>query len=555
MSITNANGDVVLACTQCRTKARKGVLVQEFRGARAIVIDGVTRDPRIQIAQQAEAGYSIAGIRTALEAESDPWRVLAILNERLVDNENTWDRLHDIQQFRQLFIDRLIAMPTDGDLHVLVQRGNTYFHYDSRGIEQQVRDARHVDHVVQSQIMEEPDLWPEPVDGTAVADAMVETYHRHVKLTAEAIDAAVLWCFFTHSIDSFDIAPILGVSSPTHQCGKTTFVMLTGRFCHRRLSCSNISPSAIYRGVEQWHPTLLIDEGDTFLTENEEMRGILDSGHTRETAFVIRSGSSNESHMPRSYSTWCPKLLALIGRLPATLDDRAIKIKLQRMRPSDDVEKLRRHHLIALRPIHRRLARWIADHHDALNPTTREPIVLDELDARAQDNWDPLLFLADLLGGTWPERARRAARALSGVQVRANETAAVELLADIRRYFSRDQLKTKAFTPQLLAWLTEDDERPWVRFDHGKSLNARILAEMLKPFGTLEHPIQPHMVRIGGATGKGYDRDDFEEAFSRYLPPLPPSPSETPPQPSHPSQPAPAAGISSETDQAHPSVT
>jgi uncharacterized protein DUF3631 len=38
----------------------------------------------------------------------------------------------------------------------------------------------------------------------------------------------------------------------------------------------------------------------------------------------------------------------------------------------------------------------------------------DALHDRAQDNWEPLIAIADLAGGGWPKLARDAASALSG---------------------------------------------------------------------------------------------------------------------------------------------
>src|SRR5438876_265208 len=105
----------VIVCAACRQKARRGRLVEEVRAARTIRFDDTPPDPRIAIAHQVENAYTVAAIRGALEAEDDPWRWLAILDERLVQGENTNDRLHDAQQFRPIFFDKLVAMPTDGE--------------------------------------------------------------------------------------------------------------------------------------------------------------------------------------------------------------------------------------------------------------------------------------------------------------------------------------------------------------------------------------------------------------------------------------------------------
>jgi Protein of unknown function (DUF3631) len=536
-----------VVCRDCRTKARQrpATLVSTYRPERHIVVDGSPPDPRIAVGQVVEQQYSTVAMRAALAVETDPWRYLAILNDRLVQGENTQDRVDEAQQYRQRFTDLLTTMPEAGELHALVTRGQPVFGYDSREVEKQIRTARATDLAVERRIIEEPDLWPEPVDGAAVADAIAAKFHEYVKLLAEQADYATLWCFFAHAIDAFDISPILGVESPTPRCGKSTLVSMIGRLCRRSLRCSNISGAATYRAIEKWNPTLVIDEGDTFLTDkrNEDLRGIIDSGHTREFAYVVRAGSSEEGHEPRVYSTWCAKVVGLIGNLPRTIHDRTIRIRLKRKKASDTVHKLRRHHLDTLRPLHRQIARWVSDHHDALH-VQREPLDLDLDDDRAADNWDVLVFIADMLGGSWPQRARQAMVALSGGAARAEETIGVELLADVRRLFSPEYPTTKIYTDELLKWLTCDPERPWAAWSRGKSLNARQLARLLSAFD-----IFPKTVRIAKTTGKGYDKDDFADAWSRYLPPV--SPSVPPQEIVTTSQPASLQAISTETDPLH----
>ncbi len=76
-------------------------------------------------------------------------------------------------------------------------------------------------------------------------------------------------------------------------------------------------------------PTLLIDEADTFLPENEELLGILNSGHRRGGSVLRTVGEEFE---PPSFSTHSACAVALIGKLPATLADRSVPIELLRRR-------------------------------------------------------------------------------------------------------------------------------------------------------------------------------------------------------------------------------
>jgi putative DNA primase/helicase len=85
-------------------------------------------------------------------------------------------------------------------------------------------------------------------------------------------------------------------------------------------------------------PTLLIDEADTFLKDNDELRGILNTGHRRGGQVTRTVGDEFE---PRQFTTWSPVAIAMIGRLPDTLDDRAITIRLKRRKPSERVRGFR----------------------------------------------------------------------------------------------------------------------------------------------------------------------------------------------------------------------
>jgi hypothetical protein len=76
-------------------------------------------------------------------------------------------------------------------------------------------------------------------------------------------------------------SPILAVTSPTPECGKTTLLTLLSALVPRALSAANITAAATFRAVEKWRPTLLIDEADTFLRDNDDLRGVLNSGHSR----------------------------------------------------------------------------------------------------------------------------------------------------------------------------------------------------------------------------------------------------------------------------------
>ncbi|MGH7038370.1 MAG: DUF3631 domain-containing protein [Stellaceae bacterium] len=353
--------------------------------------------------------------------------------------------------------------------------------------------------------------WPEPVDGAALLDSLADTIRDHVVLDAAAADAVALWVVHTHAIAAASVAPRLAITSPEKRCGKTTLLTLLWALVARRLSAANMTAATMFRAIAAAHPTLLIDEADSFLGEAEEMRGVINAGHCRANAAVLRTVETREGFEVRAFDVFGPMAIAAIGKLPGTIEDRSIKIAMRRRRPDEAVERLRLDRLGDFVPLARRASRWVADHLAALKAA--DPVVPGELHDRAADNWRPLLAIADAAGGGWPERARRAAVALTLAGTDDAETTRTMLLRDLRELFEAEPSGV-LFTSEILAALHKRDDRPWPEYRHGKQITARQLAALLAPL-----EIAAGTVRRATETAKGYRADAMADAFARYLTP------------------------------------
>lgn len=351
---------------------------------------------------------------------------------------------------------------------------------------------------------EEPQPWAHPVDGAAVLNELAGVINRYVVMPADSAVACALWVLHTYAHDAARVSPILAVTSPEKRCGKTTLLEVLGALVTRALPGSSITAPALFRAVEKYRPTLLIDEADTFLRGSDELRGILNSGHRRRSACVIRT--VGDDHEPRQFRTWAPKAIALIGKLPPTLADRSVPIALRRRAPSEAVERWRDESFSELCG---KVARWAKDNADALN--SARPELPEGLHDRALDNWEPLFAIADAAGGNWPTKARNAAASLSGEL--NDDSVGTMLLTDIRGLFDRfgaDRLTSQNLCEQLGAM----EARPWPEWGKAqKQITPRQLARILEPFG-----IRPKQGREGEKNWRGYALADFKEAFSRYLP-------------------------------------
>jgi putative DNA primase/helicase len=368
--------------------------------------------------------------------------------------------------------------------------------------------------------LEMPTIVPaeHPVDGAMLMQTLLEIMGKYVVLPDHAAVAIALWIMRAHCDDAFSISPRLAILSPVKRCGKTTVLELIAKLLPRPLPTSNVTASVIFRVIEKYHPSLLIDEADSFLKENEELRGIVNSGHRRDSASVLRN--VGDDHEPRSFSTWSPMVIAAIGTLPDTIEDRSIVVSMRRKQPGETVQRLRwnsRHGETVkahLQTVARALARWSFDHVHRLKDI--DPAIPNGLHDRAADNWSPLLTIANAIGGPWIEQANAAAVALSTGETKT-EPCGIEVLRDLEELFKTDA--RERFPSQgLCDALALLEERPWGDFRRGKPISSAQLARLLREFG-----IQSQSIRTEAGVQRGYYRDAFDDAFARYLATAPPS--------------------------------
>lgn len=348
--------------------------------------------------------------------------------------------------------------------------------------------------------------WDGEVDGVELLDEIASIIQRHIVCEKPTIYATTLWIVFSWCIDVMHVSPIACITAPEKRCGKTQLLNLINMLCMKPLPASNITAAALFRSIEAFEPTLLIDEADTFLRQNEELRGIINSGHTRQSAFVIRTVGDNFE--PKRFSTWGAKAISGIGHLSDTLKDRSILLQLRRKQPNEQRERLRHADMSQFVRIKRKLARWSVDNMEALR--IARPALPEALNDRAQDNWEPLLAIADRAGGHWGKTARHTAMAISGIEDEApsiNE----ELLADIKQGFEKMRV-SRISSVDLLEHLCSDEEAPWATWAKGRPMTARQLSKRLSDFG-----ITSKALRDTSGVFKGYELSDFKDAFNRYL--------------------------------------
>ena len=351
--------------------------------------------------------------------------------------------------------------------------------------------------------------WPETVDGADLLDTMAEAIGRHVVMPEHSRDVAALWAVHTYLLDALHIRPRLGIRSPEKRCGKTTLLDVLEKLTWRPLLNGNMTLSTVFRVVEAYRPCLLVDEADSFLPGNDELRGVINSGYRRGGS-AIRNVPVGDNYEVRRFSTYAAVAIALIGKLPGTIHDRALFIDLKRRLPSERIEPFRTDRTGHLDVLARQAAKWAEDNAAAIGAA--DPEMPDGVFNREADNWRGLLAIADRAGGEWPERARNAA--LRCREAGDNDGRVAELLTDIKAVFI-ERATDRLSSATLVEALVGIEGHPWAEYGRtGKPLSQNRLARLLAPVG-----VNPGTIRVGEQTPKGYELDKFEDAFSRYLPP------------------------------------
>ncbi len=341
-----------------------------------------------------------------------------------------------------------------------------------------------------------------------LVDDIVIFLVRFVVLSEAQSNAIALWVVHSYAIEQADTTPYLNIYSAEKRSGKTRLLETLELLVANPWLTGRVTSAVLARKVDAECPTLLLDESDAAFKSDKEyaenLRGLLNSGYRRGGSYSVCVGQGSKMTY-RDFSTFCPKAIAGIGKLPDTVADRSIPIMLRRRTPEETVERFRRKLVeIEALPIREAIAEWVGK-----LPENVEPEIPVELDDRAADCWEPLLIIADAAGGNWPKKARKAAIELMNGESRHDESLGIVLLEDMREIFKeREQVPSFELVESLIA----KEEAPWGELN-GRPINNRRLAAMLKPYN-----IRPHTIRIGEDTMKGYSSADFLDAWKRYLP-------------------------------------
>jgi Protein of unknown function (DUF3631) len=365
-------------------------------------------------------------------------------------------------------------------------------------------------------------------------DAVVGILRRYVvfPLQEEATVIAA-WIAHTWLFDAFDYTAYLFVFSAAKRSGKSRVLEVIEQLAKNPRLTPGASAAALMRSNDESSPpTMLLDEVDTIYSnkgdsEAENTRRFLNAGYRRGSKFLRCVGQGADIHV-KEFPAFCPKAFAGIDRcLPDTVLDRSLPIELERQSREEKAERFREREVRAVvARIRAELEAWGQQPGVIDMLRDARPVLPEELNDRQQDITEPLLAIADLAGGEWPNSLRSAL-----VKLCTNEEDAdigVKLLGAIKAVFDSTG-DNKLTTDDILHALVAIEDGPWaLMFEDALKLNklqtaASKLAKKLKPYKTPDgKKIKPRSIKLGdGTVARGYYKEDFWAAWGKYLPPVP----------------------------------
>jgi len=359
------------------------------------------------------------------------------------------------------------------------------------------------------------------VDGANVLNDVRRLLRKYVVFPSdEAADAVTLYAAATHAMPQLEFAPRLVIKSPVKRCGKSRLLDVLSELVRQPLATVDISAAALVRSItEKAPPTIMLDEADAIFgkalkgdEKAEALRGMLNAGFGRGRPYIRWDAAARTTE---KCPTFAMAIIAGIGSMPDTIEDRAVIITLRRKTEAEVVAKYRiRRDKPAVTAQKDQLEGWVQPLAEQIG--TAEPDMPPGLNDRAEDVWEALIAVADFAGGDWPQRARTAAQALSSAaeSAAADNSLAVTLLDDLRTVFDMfpgiDRLSTSVIVDKLVSL----EDSPWANVGRPpRPLDSSGLSYRLRDYG-----VRPKPIRFGEHTARGYYRAELADIWQRYLP-------------------------------------
>lgn len=181
----------------------------------------------------------------------------------------------------------------------------------------------------------EPCPWPlagEPVEPEEDLWSRIKAYIiNHVDLPDERLfDLLTALIYATYIPETFYVVPYIQIIGPKNS-GKTRLGEVIQQLCYRGLMSSNISEAALFRSVEEWKPTLILDETEIYSDKDRgSIQNLLNAGYRRGCPAIRMEGVSEGVPRLALFDVFGFKVLIGTGGFKDTLESRAIRISMEK---------------------------------------------------------------------------------------------------------------------------------------------------------------------------------------------------------------------------------
>lgn len=349
-----------------------------------------------------------------------------------------------------------------------------------------------------------------------VLDTITKVLNTHMVMGQAEKIATALWIAHTPFYQAFKLTPRLFVTSIGPASGKSTLLKLVASMVPGGIYATNVTVSSLTRLKDKAERqgngvlTVMMDQLDTSFEEGagRSLINQLIMGADQEAKSIMTEKIGEGRNEPTVFDVFYPMGIGKIGRIPSdALISRCILIQ---MHPATDADSTR----LYKQPDTSNVAAAIRS---KLTPvpsvktleylSRSRPDIPDGLSNRVRDKWVPLLAMADLAGGAWPEWARKAAVTLE-VGGEESEPAAVKLLRRVVG-IAAGWKHPIIFSEELDGILGRQPKK-----ERERELSPKTRGKMLAQVG-----IKTSTLRRDGRQAKGYLVQDIMIAAEKYIRP------------------------------------
>lgn len=185
-------------------------------------------------------------------------------------------------------------------------------------------------------------IWKLP-SGDPIPSTFLEVYSdiynfvkKYLVLKDDEYHILTLWIMTSWLVDDFQTCPYLCMIAPKSS-GKTQVLNVLGELAYRAVSAISVTAAALFRSIELWHITLLIDEAEYQVREETEsgqaLYGCLNGGYKRGSYAIRIEGDSSTSRVPTTYDVFGFKAIASTKLFNPTLESRSIIFNMSQGKP------------------------------------------------------------------------------------------------------------------------------------------------------------------------------------------------------------------------------